>query len=101
MSTLREQGTIPMVPGRRHRMRPIRCDERRYTDCLRVEAMFSCLEDFYLIATRYDKLAKNFLSAVSLYSSLRTTLHLWLFAITPSMPRPRSQVSRLPDCVTT
>ena len=30
-TTLREQGTIPVIPGRRNRKRPIQYDERRYT----------------------------------------------------------------------
>ncbi|PTQ07299.1 hypothetical protein CLG96_17215 [Sphingomonas oleivorans] len=36
---LREQGTIPVIPGRRNRKRPIQYDERRYKDRWRVEAM--------------------------------------------------------------
>ena len=52
-AALREQGTIPVIPGRRNRKRPIQYDERRY-------------KDFRRIATRYGKLARNFLSAVSL-----------------------------------
>ena len=65
-AALREQGTIPVIPGRRNRKRPIQYDERRYKDRWRVEAMFCRLKDFRRIATRYDKLARNFLSAVSL-----------------------------------
>jgi transposase len=60
-AALREQGTIPVIPGRRNRKRPIQYDERRYKDRWRVEAMFCRLKDFRRIATRYDKLARNFL----------------------------------------
>ena len=67
---LREQGTIPVIPGRRNRKRPIQYDERRYKDRWRVEAMFCRLKDFRRIATRYDKLARNFLSAVSLAAAV-------------------------------
>ena len=73
-ATLREQGTIPVIPGRRNRKRPIQYDERRYKDHWRVEAMFCRLKDFRRIATRYDKLARNFLSAVS----LATAVAFWL-----------------------
>ncbi len=73
-TTLREQGTIPVIPGRRNRKRPIQYDERRYKDRWRVEAMFCRLKDFRRIATRYDKLARNFLSAVSLAAAVA----LWL-----------------------
>lgn len=69
-STLRDQGTIPIIPGRRNRKRPIQYDERRYRDRWRVEAMFCRVKDFRRVATRYDKLARNFLSAVSLVAAI-------------------------------
>jgi transposase len=69
-AALREQGTIPVIPGRRNRKRPIHYDERRYKDRWRLEAMFCRLKDFRRIATRYDKLARNFLSAVSLAAAV-------------------------------
>lgn len=69
-AALREQGTIPVIPGRRNRKRPIQYDERRYKDRWRVEAMFCRLKDFRRVATRYDKLARNFLSAVSLAAAV-------------------------------
>ncbi len=68
--TLREQGTIPVIPGRRNRKRPIQYDECRYKDRWRVEAMFCRLKDFRRIATRYDKLARNFLSAINLAAAV-------------------------------
>jgi transposase len=64
--TLRSTGTIPVIPGRRSRRRPIRHDARRYRDRWRIEAAFCRLKDFRRVATRYDKLAVNFLSAVVL-----------------------------------
>ena len=64
--TLRSTGTIPVIPGRRSRKRPIRHDKRRYRDRWRIEAAFCRLKDFRRVATRYDKLAVNFLSAVVL-----------------------------------
>ena len=63
---LREQATIPVIPERRNRKRPIQYHERRYEDRWRVEAMFCRLNDFRRIATRYDKIARNFITAVSL-----------------------------------
>ena len=44
-AALREQGTIPVIPGRRNRKRPIQYDERRYKDRGRVEAMFCRLKE--------------------------------------------------------
>lgn len=67
-AALREQDTIPVIPGRRKR--PIQHDERRHKDRWRVEAMFCRLKDFRRIATRYDELARNFLSAVALAAAV-------------------------------
>ena len=50
----------------RARKREIRLDKRRYRDRWRVEAVFCRLKDFRRIATRYDKLARNFASALAL-----------------------------------
>lgn len=69
-AALREQGTIPVIPGRRNRKRPIQYDERRCRDRWCVEAMLCRVKDFPRIATRYDKLARNFLSAVSLAAAV-------------------------------
>jgi transposase len=66
VASLRAGGAIPVIPGRRSRKRPIRHDARRYRDRWRIEAAFCRLKDFRRVATRYDKLALNFLSAVVL-----------------------------------
>jgi transposase len=55
-----------IIPGRRSRKRPIQHDERRYKERWRIEAAFCRLKDFRRVATRYDKLAANFASAVAL-----------------------------------
>lgn len=46
----------------------------RYKDRWRGEAMFCRLKDFRRIDTRYDKLARNFLSAVSLAAAMAILL---------------------------
>lgn len=77
--------------GRRNRKRPVQYNERRYKDRWRVEVMFCRLKDFRRIATPYDKLARNFLSAVSLAAAvafwLRTSLDPSL-ASKPAPPQP-------------
>lgn len=50
-STLRDQDTIPVIPGRRNRKRPIQYDQRCYRDRWLVEAMFCHLKDFRRRAT--------------------------------------------------
>lgn len=63
---LREAGTVTVIPGTRSRKRPIRHDKRRYKDRWRAEAVFCRFQDFRRLATRYDKLARNYASAVAL-----------------------------------
>ena len=58
--------TTPVIPGRVNRKTKIGYDKRRYKERCRIEATFSRLKDFRRVATRYDKLARNFISAVAL-----------------------------------
>ena len=63
---LRGGGATPVIPGRRSRKRPVRYDRQCYRERWRIEATVGRLKDFRRVATRYDKLAVNFLSAVIL-----------------------------------
>jgi len=63
---IKAAGATPVIPGRINRRRAIRYDRQRYRDRWRIEATFCRLKDFRRVATRYDKLAANFLSAVAL-----------------------------------
>jgi transposase len=72
--TLRQAGAVPVIPGRRTRKRRIAYDKNRYRERHRVENAFCRLKDFRRVATRYDKLANNFLSAVA----LATLVAFWL-----------------------
>ena len=63
---LRAEGITPVIPGKRGRKRRICHDQRRYRERWRIEATFSRLKDFRRIATRYDKLARNYASALPL-----------------------------------
>ncbi|SFV15114.1 Transposase [Methylobacterium sp. 174MFSha1.1] len=62
---LREHGISVIIPGTRARKRKIRLDKRRFRDRWRVEAVICRLKGFRRIATRYDKLARNFASALA------------------------------------
>jgi transposase len=64
--SLRETGAVPVIPGRRNRKRTIRDDKQRYRGRHLIENAFCRLKDFHRVATRYDKLAANFLSGVAL-----------------------------------
>jgi len=72
--SLREAGAVPVIPGRRNRKRTIRYDQQRYRGRHLIENAFCRLKDFRRIATRYDKLATNFLSGVA----LATAVAFWL-----------------------
>ncbi len=65
---LHAEGADVVIPGRSNRKVPIDYDEVRYKGRWRIEAAFCRLKDFRRVATRYDKLARNFLSAVALAS---------------------------------
>ena len=70
---LRATGTLTVIPGRCNRKKPIRHDKIRYRSRWRIEAAF-CRLEARLTATRYDKLARNFLSAVA----LATLIAFWV-----------------------
>ena len=72
--SLRDAGAVPVIPGRRNRKPTIRYDKDRYRARHLVENAFCPLKDFRRVATRYDKLATNFLSAVA----LATAVAFWL-----------------------
>jgi transposase len=71
---LRAAGTKPVIPGRSNRKRKIDYDRTRYRDRHLIENAFCRRKDFRRIATRYDKLGRNFLSA----AALATVVAFWL-----------------------
>ena len=67
---LRQAGAIPVIPGRSSRKRAVLYDQKRYRGRHLIENAFCRLKDFPRVATRYDKLAANFLSGVALAAAL-------------------------------
>ena len=63
----RIKAVIPPNPTRKH---PHRYNKAAYKGRNVIERMFCRLKDFRRIATRYDKLARNFLSAVLLSAAI-------------------------------
>lgn len=61
-----EQGGEPVIPPRRHRRYQHRYDKIAYKNRWGVEGFFSRLKQWRRIATRYDKLAANFLGFIKL-----------------------------------
>lgn len=65
-----ERGTIPVIPNNPTRKRRHPFDRVAYRRRSRVERMFCRLKDWRRIATRYDKLARNFIAAVQLAATI-------------------------------
>ena len=59
-----------MIPPKANRKAPRECDFALYRERNLVERFFNKLKHFRAIATRYDKLAKNFLAGVQLASAI-------------------------------
>ena len=55
-----------VIPCKRHRTRPRPLDRELYKARHLIENFFCRLKQFRAIATRYDKLARNFLAAIPL-----------------------------------
>jgi len=60
------RGTASVIPSHPTRKHPWSIDLETYKERNLVERMFGRLKDFRRIATRYDKLARNFASAIAL-----------------------------------
>ena len=67
---LDERGTKPVIPNRCNRNRPFSFSKRLYKLRWRIESAFNRLKDFRRIATRYDRLARNYLASVCLVAAL-------------------------------
>ena len=61
------------IPPKRNRRDPVCFSKHLYKACNLVERFFNRIKQFRRIATRYDKLAENFLAAVKLAS-----IRIWL-----------------------
>jgi transposase len=68
--TLEARGINPVIPPKANRKVQRPCDFALYRERNLVERFFNTLKHFRAIATRYDKLARNFLSAVHLAAML-------------------------------
>jgi transposase len=67
---LPQHGTKRVIPNRCNRKQPFSFNKRLYKLRWRIESAFNRLKDFRRIATRYDRLARNYLSSVCLVASL-------------------------------
>ena len=66
IETLIRRQITPVIPPKANRKTPRDCDFALYCERNLVERFFNKLKHFRAIATRYDKLARNFLAAVQI-----------------------------------
>ena len=67
---LESRGTIAVIPNKSNRKRIFPFDSERYKWRNVIERTNCRLKDFRAIATRYDKLARNFLAGLCLVTAL-------------------------------
>jgi transposase len=66
VATLAQRQITAVIPPKVNRKDPRPCDFALYCERNLVERFFNLLKHFRAIATRYDKLARNFLAGVQL-----------------------------------
>jgi transposase len=66
LDTLTQREITPVIPPKANRKTPRTCDFVLYCERNLIERFFNKLKHFRAIATRYDKLARNFLAGVQL-----------------------------------
>ena len=70
IDALIERGITPVIPPKASRKTKRACDFALYCERNLIERFFNKLKQFRAIATRYDKLARNFLAGVQLASTI-------------------------------
>ena len=61
---LRDKGITPCIPGKKNRKVEILYDKILYKQRHKVENMFAKIKDWRRVATRYDRCAHTFFSAI-------------------------------------
>src|ERR1700730_13008936 len=65
-----DEGALPVIPSRSNAAKKAYCPKRIYRRRHKIENYFCRIKDWRRIATRYDKLARNFLAAAALVGAL-------------------------------
>jgi len=66
IDTLTQRGITPVIPPKANRKTRRACDFALYRERNLIERLFNKLKHFRAIATRYDKLARNYLAGVQM-----------------------------------
>ena len=67
---LQDKGITPCIPPKRNRKEQIHYDKNLYRQRHKIEIMFGRLKDWRRIATRYDRCAHTFFSAICIAASV-------------------------------
>jgi transposase len=67
---LKDRGTKPVIPNKSNRKQPFSFNRKSYKQRHRIENAFCRLKDFRRIATRYDRLARNYLASICLVAAI-------------------------------
>jgi transposase len=70
INSLEQRDITAVIPPRVSRKEPRACDYALYRERNLIERFFNKIKHFRAIATRYDKLDRNFLAAVQLVSAM-------------------------------
>ncbi len=62
---IKDEGALPVIPSRSTVIKKAYCPKRFYRRRHKIENYFCRIKDWRRIATRYDKLARNFLAAAA------------------------------------
>ena len=73
VQTITDSGAEPVIPSRKNRKKPRDYDKELYKERNLVERLFQKLKHFRRVATRYEKLARNYMGMLHLASSM-----IWL-----------------------
>ena len=68
-----ESGALPVIPSRRNRKQPREYDQVLYKERNLVERLFQKLKHYRRIATRYERLARNYQAMLHLIGTV-----IWL-----------------------
>src|SRR5882724_9135389 len=67
---IKDEGALPVIPNRANATQKAYCPKHIYRRRHKIENYFCRIKDWRRIATRYDKLARNFLAAAALVGAL-------------------------------
>jgi putative transposase len=67
---LKQRGTAPCIPPTKSRKTPLAYDKALYRTRHKVENLFAKLKDWRRIATRYDRCAHTFFSAICIAAAV-------------------------------